>query len=75
MVVLVEVHQHPAAHQRLEAWPTKGALLGASFQVGELGGNQEVACLQKANSKMFAALDDWVFTPFMVGKCLITKSY
>lgn len=43
--VVVEVHHHPAVHQHLEACPSKGALLEASFQVGELGGNQEVAYL------------------------------
>lgn len=50
VAVLVEVH-HPEAHQRLEAWPMKGALLGALFQVGEPEGNQEAACLQTAHRK------------------------
>lgn len=80
--MVVEDHHHPGVHQRLDPWPTKGALLEALFQVGELGGNQEVASLQKAHrlclcgenwSPRIAAHDDWVSTFFTIGKRCTTK--
>lgn len=62
MAVLVEDHHHPVVHHRLEAWPMKEASPEALSQVEELGGIQEVACLQKTHQSVSVTLLIWVIT-------------
>lgn len=53
MVVRVEDHHRlPVGleHPHLEAWSLKGALMEASIQEEEPGGNQEEACLCRNTS-------------------------